>query len=305
MEKEPYISRFDRYHLLQIFVKVCDAVSFAHSNDVIHCDIKPANIMVGPFGEVLLTDWGIACDLNDPIQSPESPGRSVVRGTPAYMAPEMAESRALEIDKLTDIFLMGATLYHIITQEPPYVGPNTWNVAYKAARCDFPHPSERRPDLQIPSELSRIVLKTMALKKSDRYQSVEELKRDLEIFLAGNSRAAQRKYLPGDILIRAGDRGTEAYLIIAGCVEVVKKTENGQPPLVLATLGPGDIVGEMALVTGEVRSANVVAREETLVEIITLEQMKTELKKLAPWMEKMVIALADRLRETDARIKRS
>ena len=96
--------------------------------------------------------------------------------------------------------------------------------------------------------------------------------------------------------------GSEAYVIQAGQVDVLKESPDGDERIVLATLRPGDIVGEMALITGEARSASVVAKEDTRVQLITLEQMKSELKKQVPWMEQMVTALARRLGDMNSRV---
>src|SRR3954453_11588240 len=101
-------SQFDdagRLHeLLQVFLKVCDAVAFAHNRGIIHCDIKPENIMVGDYGAVYLMDWGVAAVTKRMVEDPALPpvpglGRppSGLRGTPEYMAPEQAEGRAQDL----------------------------------------------------------------------------------------------------------------------------------------------------------------------------------------------------------------
>ncbi len=133
-QKNPkYVEKYNTYHLLNIFRKVCDAVSFAHSMDIIHRDIKPHNIMVGDYGEVLLMDWGIANFIGDSEQEKDdilreirkdidkfSEGKDdIIKGSPTYMSPEQISGDPRLVDKQSDIFLLGATLYHIFTLEAP------------------------------------------------------------------------------------------------------------------------------------------------------------------------------------------
>src|SRR5436190_7468527 len=97
--------------LLRVFQKVCEAVAFAHARGVIHRDLKPENIMVGPFGEVLVMDWGVA-KLTD-----MSGGESTVVGTPGYMAPEQA--RGEPADERSDMYAIGVIMRLLIGSEPP------------------------------------------------------------------------------------------------------------------------------------------------------------------------------------------
>jgi predicted Ser/Thr protein kinase len=111
--------------LVMILIKVCDAVAFAHSRGIIHRDIKPDNVMVGRFGEVVLMDWGLALQINPP---PDGIPRArtikdvevIWAGTPGYMAPEIARTDAANIGFHTDVFLLGATLYHCLTGRIPF-----------------------------------------------------------------------------------------------------------------------------------------------------------------------------------------
>ena len=109
------------HRLLLIFLKVCDAVAFAHSRGVIHCDLKPDNIMVGDFGEVYLMDWGIAWQTAD-AAGKGAVARPGIRGTPAFMSPEQARRSAKSLTERTDVFGLGAVLYFILTGRPPFPG---------------------------------------------------------------------------------------------------------------------------------------------------------------------------------------
>ncbi len=309
-----YTRRYDRHDLLVIFRKVCDAVAFAHSRGVIHRDIKPHNIMVGPYGEVLLMDWGLAKfeDLpegSDPASDPARVRRmpslsattdGVVKGTPSYMAPEQAAGRGRDVDRLTDIYLLGTTLYHIVTLEPPFTGVDAEEILLKAMGGRLIPPNERNPACQAPEELWRIIRKCAARRKDERYRSVEELVADLDAWMAGRILSQHRRFEPGEYLMRSGEIGTEAYLIVDGRVEVFEKIGGRNVPL--NELGPGDIVGEMALLTDETRSASVVALAPTEVQIITRETMHQVLRGLPPWMDEVVTTLARRLQNANVNI---
>lgn len=309
---DAYLHKYDRHQLLVIFRKVCDAVAYAHAHGIIHRDIKPENIMVGAYGEVLLMDWGLGKHLSTPEPAdagdlvPDDGARSdgtatgIIKGTPCYMSPEQAHGRTSEVDCQTDVFLLGATLYHVVTLVPPYQGKVADEVIAKAAMARYPLPLAVAREQQIPEELSRIICKSMAPRKADRYANVQALCADLDALMSGASLSEQRTFAAGDTLMQAGDTATEGYVIISGEVEVFREV-NGER-VRLGVLGPGDVVGEMAVITDEMRSASVIAIQPTRVAVITIETMKQELKKLAPWMGRVVGALARRLQATNANV---
>jgi WD40 repeat protein/serine/threonine protein kinase len=163
-----------RQENVEILMKVCDAIRFAHDRGVIHRDIKPQNVMVGKYGEVSVMDWGIALRL--PAQGKSS---SVIKlspaGTPAYMAPEMATANAADIGPHTDVYLLGAVLYEIITREPPHPPPADshdrlvqQNACLLMAARNVITPSTET------GELIDIAYKAMATDISKRYQTVDE-----------------------------------------------------------------------------------------------------------------------------------
>ena len=306
-----YSRKYDRHERLMIFRKVCDAVAYAHARNVIHRDIKPENIMVGPYGEALLMDWGLAKKTGeleasgDPIRGKLAglgtmTSSGVIKGTPAFMSPEQARGEADGLDARTDIFLLGATLYNMMTLLPPYSGTSSEEVVSRAALGHILSPAEAAPKEQIPEELCRIILKAMAFRKNDRYASLDEMITELDNLISGRTLSQRRTFMPNEYLMRAGEKGSEGYVILYGRVEVF--CEEGGRRTQLGTLGPGDVVGEMAILTDEARSANVVAIAPTEVEIITEGGMKAEMRKLAPWMGRVVNALAQRLRLANSRI---
>ena len=205
------VEKYPLGQLLTVFQKVCDAVAFAHSKQVIHRDLKPENIMIGDFGEVLLMDWGLAKVL-DPTRGDEG-GRSMIRtgvrqeladaetqsghvlGTPQYMAPEQAHGSHDTLDARTDVYALGAILYHILTLRPSIEGEDAQEVLHKAARGEFVSPLEaaasgkkRLPHLpggRVPAALSAVTMKAMALHLRLRYASVPEFQAEIEAYQSG------------------------------------------------------------------------------------------------------------------------
>lgn len=152
---------------LEILMKVADAVGFAHARGVIHRDLKPENVMLGDFGEVLVMDWGLALPAEGYSKSNTiSPAHSM-GGTPAYMAPEMASGPLDKISFASDVYLLGAILYEILTGRPPHTGKNTMQCLFAAAKNDI-RPTDKS------GELIDIALKAMATEFKDRYVTVRE-----------------------------------------------------------------------------------------------------------------------------------
>ena len=184
---------------LGTFLKICDGLAYAHSKGVIHRDLKPGNIMVGDFGEVYVMDWGLArimghtdgrkeglviTDRAEDRDTMKTMSGSVV-GTPAYMPPEQARGLVDEMDERSDIYSLGALLYELLTVVPPFTGRNPWDILERVCGEDPVPPSEKAPGREIPPELDAVVLKCMAKDREDRYQSVQELKDEIALFLAG------------------------------------------------------------------------------------------------------------------------
>lgn len=165
---------------IKILIQVCNAVRFAHSRGILHRDIKPANIMLGHFDEVYLLDWGMAVSMveDKPLLPPRRLAKTVA-GTPHYMAPEMTlETDPEVIDELTDVFLLGATLHHILTGRPRHGGTSMITVLFAAHLCA---PYEYADE--VPLELAQIAQKACHKDKDQRFQSAEALRDALEDFL--------------------------------------------------------------------------------------------------------------------------
>jgi len=213
------------------------------------------------------------------------------------MSPEQAVGKIEQIDAQTDVFLLGACLYHILALRPPYEGEQTDEILRAAASARVPPLSDKPFAGQVPDALRAIVAKAVELRKPDRYPSVAALTEEIDRIMSGRILTEQRSFQTGDELMRTGEHGQEAYVITQGSVDVFRETAEGR--VHLTTLGAGDVVGEMAIISRDRRSATVVAREPTEVQVITENLMRDGLRRMPPWLERTVNALADRLRHID------
>jgi outer membrane protein assembly factor BamB len=161
-------------------MKLADALQHAHDQGIMHRDIKPSNILVSREGEPQISDFGLARD----VQSDSRMTRSgMTLGTPAYMAPEQADGRIEDIDTRSDVYSLGATLYEMITFQPPFEGAMILNVIKKVL-MDEPVPP-RKFNRLVEKDLETICLKCLEKDPAKRYPSARELARDLQRYLEG------------------------------------------------------------------------------------------------------------------------
>jgi serine/threonine-protein kinase len=299
----------DLLRLIDVFLKVLDAVAFAHSRGVAHCDIKPDNVMVGDYGQVYLMDWGIAKVL--PEREPAAPftrrarvrdtlppvrgGTNLVSGTPAYMSPEQARGLQHEIDHRADVFSLGAVLFEILTGHPPYQGDDAAEELQQAAACQ----AVLLPHLAIVRELRRIVGVAMHADPTQRYQTVELFRADLQGFMRGGDNFPRRRFAKGEWLIREGQAGDEAFILISGRCEVCKQVAGKQESLRM--LGAGDVFGETAILASTPRTASVRAITQVVAMIVTAEVLEREVDAMKPWMGSFIGALARRFSDVENR----
>ncbi|MBL8734760.1 MAG: SUMF1/EgtB/PvdO family nonheme iron enzyme [Planctomycetes bacterium] len=198
---------------LEVVLKVCDTMAYAHDKGVLHRDLKPSNVMVGRFGEVYVMDWGLAkvlgqADRHDlRIRKDEGSGvsridstrkrdeesgagSSVVSmdgqqlGTPSYMSPEQARSEVLDVR--ADVYSIGAMMYELLTGRAPYTAPGARPSPYRILNEVIDGPPKRIEDIVkgVPAELVAIVDRAMHRERDGRYANVLELAADVRAFLA-------------------------------------------------------------------------------------------------------------------------
>lgn len=184
---------------IDILVQLCRALSFAHSRDVVHRDVKPANVMIGEYGEVYLVDWGLARRLVE--------GKLVnkrIAGTPAYMAPEMVRG---DIDVRTDVYLLGSCLHEVLVGVPRHQGESLTDVLMAAQESKpVAYPSS------VPAELAGVCNRACSRDPDRRYASADELRDALQSYLRHRAatelvHAAEERVAELTALPREGDYG--------------------------------------------------------------------------------------------------
>jgi serine/threonine protein kinase len=221
----------DRLRLLPALIGVAQTLAFAHARGVIHRDIKPDNVVVGPYGDTVVIDWGVA-KLRD-VELPARAGAGerplaqavaattgstatrdgAVIGTPAYMAPEQAAGRVEAIDERSDVFSLGALLYHLFAGHPPYRGKSSLEALTQALEAEFRPLPELVPDL--PPALAEIIARAMAKQPEQRYPSAGALAEALQELLARGVRSSDSR------AVRLFASGTSLVLTIVMLVLVV------------------------------------------------------------------------------------
>ena len=174
----------------------CETVSYAHSMGVLHRDLKPGNLMVGDFGAVYVVDWGLARirggELAETSDDPLRTRHGQVVGTPAYMPPEQSRGELDRIDERSDVYALGAVLYHLLAGAPPFLASDDRqdSAAVLQRVREGPPESLARLAPQAPQELVAICERAMARDPGQRYPSAEALAGDLRAFLEGRVVAA-------------------------------------------------------------------------------------------------------------------
>jgi tRNA A-37 threonylcarbamoyl transferase component Bud32 len=215
-----------RPKLLQAFVSVCQALNYAHSHGVIHRDLKPDNVILGRFGEVVVLDWGLAKVVDqaeenatrigtDDEARPGLTQAGQALGTPAYMAPEQAEGRLDLIDRRTDIYGLGAILFEILTGRAPHRGPGTAELLRRIAQG--PTPLARSAEPSAPPALEAVCARAMARAPADRYDSAAALAEDVQRWLADEPVSAYREPLR----VRLGRKLRRYRSVVAGAAVVL------------------------------------------------------------------------------------
>jgi serine/threonine protein kinase/beta-lactam-binding protein with PASTA domain len=166
--------------VIEVMADVCAALDFSHRHNIIHRDVKPANIMINRAGAVKVMDFGIARALGEGQNVTQT---AAVIGTAQYLSPEQARGEA--VDARSDVYAAGCVLFELLTGDPPFTGDTPVAVAYQHVREDPRRPSEVNPS--IPAALDAVVLKALSKNPLNRYQSAAEMRSDLVRVRSGQS----------------------------------------------------------------------------------------------------------------------
>lgn len=168
--------------------KIAAAIEYAHSRGVTHCDLKPANVLIDQRGEPQITDFGLARPIGANAKASSDPTSGA--GSPNFMAPEQASDRFGSIGPRTDVFGLGAILYYLLTDRPPFRGETLNDTIRAVTQLDPVRPRALRPG--VPIDLETICLKCLEKRPGRRYQSMQEVTEELGRFLRDEPVHARR-----------------------------------------------------------------------------------------------------------------
>lgn len=228
----------ERLELLPLLAQAAQTVGYAHSRGVVHRDLKPDNIVVARYGQVVVIDWGLAKLERGPARASTGSGdtprvaadltiEGAVLGTPAYMAPEQAAGRTDAIDARTDVFGLGAILYQLLTGRPPFASDSAAEAITRAAEAAYPPIRERAP--RAPAAVVAICERALARDPDKRMRSAEQLAEQLTAYTRSAVSSAGARAL--DWVSAAV--GTIAVLGVVAAVPFVASSAEA-----LASLGP-------------------------------------------------------------------
>jgi serine/threonine-protein kinase len=289
---------------IEVLLKVCDALAYAHHRGVVHRDLKPANIMVGTFGQVYLMDWGLAKLVRS---APASGAKALMNargavGTADYMAPEQARGNPDDVDERSDVFGLGALLFEILSGQGPYgkLNLSADAVLKHAAAGEIMPIDPACARIGVAKRIRAVAERATKADPAERYQSVTEMQEAMRAFLHGGLHLPQKSFAAGEVIVREGDKGDAAYMIVAGRCRAYRTVDGVEETL--ATMEPGDAFGEMALILFEPRAASVVAVDDVTVTVLDQATLNEGLG-LSGWTGALVRALAQRFSDLEQMVR--
>ncbi|GEM_PF-1796237 len=264
---------------LSILIDVAQAVAFAHAHGVIHRDIKPSQVMIGDFGEVMLMDWGLALFLEKRCRPDTQIPRRVLQGlldtamnpagTPSYMAPEQTSEDLSALGPWTDTFMLGGILYYLLTRMPPHSSLVAGEAALAEARKPVEPPNVRAPKADIPPELADIAMKALAPDPKDRFQDAEEFIAAVRDYLSGVSHRRESQQIVEQVQKEFAQSPDQYKTLTEGLVSLARAEGlwPGNPGIAGLRLQIRDSFVNRALAEGDLHLARLEAsrlEQETL-----------------------------------------
>ncbi len=218
-----------------ILLSVSQAVAFAHSRGIIHRDIKPGQVMIGEYGEVLLLDWGLAVNFDEKLLS--AGGRSHAlgsaptlakannpAGSPAYMAPEQTYKTTDKLGPWTDVYLLGSALFELVTGKRPHEALTTTHAFTMANEGRYHEPTLLTPGREIPQALLELITDALNPDIAKRMHSAREFGERLKGFLSGAGRRRESEELSTSIKARI-EAGAKDYHELSDCISTLDRAE--------------------------------------------------------------------------------
>lgn len=213
---------------IPILIDMAQAVAFAHSRGIVHRDLKPAQVMLGEFGEVQLMDWGLAISILDDearaklpsVRTTELPTKSTgssPSGTPALMAPEQTRMSAADVGPWTDIYLLGGTLYYLLTGSFPHKAESVIATFMKASQGKIESPSKRAVGRDVPEELESLCMECLEFEPKERLASAKMFAEKLQDYLTGAGRRRESIALTTAVA-KEIERARNSYSALSDCL---------------------------------------------------------------------------------------
>jgi CRP-like cAMP-binding protein len=249
-------------------------------------------------------DWGLA----KLVRSQPASGDNALMnapgavGTADYMAPEQARGNPNDADERSDVFGMGALLFEILSGQGPY-GPASTPpdvLLKRAAAGEVQSIDAACERIGVAKRIRAIAERATQPDPANRYQTVTEMSQAMRAFLHGGLHLPRKTFAPGEVIVREGDKGDAAYMIVAGRCRAYRTV--GGVEETLGEMEPGDAFGEMALILFEPRAASVVAIDEVTVTVLDQATMNEGLG-LSGWTGALVRALAQRFSDLEHMVR--
>lgn len=297
---------------VRILAKVSETLTYAHDRGVLHLDMKPENVVLGRYGEVVIMDWGAAYVYDNSkytqtykaiagkikVGSLGVENKDLVMGTPMYMSPEQLQGSRSSLTPASDVFSVGVMFYQMLTGRLPFKG-DTLKKMVDCIRNDDP-PPVHEVNSDIPLNLSRLCLKMLQKDPMVRYRNFVEVRAAIDDYQRSAAGFPTRRYRAGDVIFREGEPGDYVCILLSGRVGISVAGDDGEREI--AQVGINEPFGELAVLTGQRRSATATAKESSVVRIIDRQEIIGEIDKLSPWVGEIVSALTERLLDMNVRL---
>ena len=301
---------------LKIVKQLCEALGHAHERGVVHLDLKPQNVIVLSYDEVVLVDWGAATvydedrfrealgDLNElfeelgDVDTPVVQSDEFIVGTPRYMSPEQTECARSTLTPASDLFSVGVLFYQMLTGQLPFQGESLEELLFHVRETEAPDPRKVAPGVH--PRLVSLVLEMLAKEPEDRPYDMDAVLCELEAFRGAAGEFPLRHFSAGETIIREGEQAPLSYVLVEGEVEIWSGTDGDRR--VLGRALSGETFGELGVLRDGPRSASATALTDVVVREIDRDALTAETERLSPWVLAMLEGVVERFVDRSERL---